>query len=740
MNMRAPLNSFLTSLIKPEILLPNLVAAAVLAVMNVTTGISIAALVFSGPLATHLSTGIGLILVGTAVGGVLVAAFSGYKAIIAGPRSGQAPIVASLTAGVVLAMQDQPEEAVVATAVASILFATIFISVVLYGLGWAKLGGMVRYIPYPVMGGFFAGLGFLLFKGGVLVTLGTMVSTDDVSSFFSSNALAHLAPALIFAVLLYTLEQKIKHWLLMPAYLFATLIVFYLALFATGTSVEVASQNSWLPNIGAGSENFLPVFTFDQFYLISWSAIFSQSSTILVMALMSIIMLLLDTSGVEIVINKDLDPNRELKAAGAANMLNGLSTGILCIQAAADTAFTNKLGGDRFVMILAYGAMIVGVIVVGPSPIAYVPTLMLGGLLIYIGISFLMSWVWQARKKLPLKDFAVVCGILLVVAIYGILQGVAVGVVLAILLFVHSYSQLSVIKTSMTGAEHVSNIDRDQKQTKYLDQHGDEMHIIVLQGFLFFGTASRLLEDIRDLLDDPKRSSVQYLILDFKRVDAMDTSAAISFSKLLQVCEKGGLILVLTGCSHEVTNRLKNLSQDDTLLKPEFFDGLDEGVAWCGDNILLNIDGDIEDKDPTKLLHLLLGNKKAAAIVSSRFKKIAIPAGEPLFRQGDPGDAMYLILEGSISIVLELPNDQMLHLRTMRTGAILGEMALYTGAARSASALVNENCQLYRLDKKSYLLLNKKNPVEAAFLHTFIVRLMSERLGRANREIMALSR
>lgn len=101
---------------------------------------------------------------------------------------------------------------------------------------------------------------------------------------------------------------------------------------------------------------------------------------------------------------------------------------------------------------------------------------------------------------------------------------------------------------------------------------------------------------------------------------------------------------------------------------------------------------------------------------------------------------MYLILEGSISIVLELPNDQVLHLRTMRTGAILGEMALYTGAARSASALVNENCQLYQLDKKSYLLLNKKNPVEAAFLHTFIVRLMSERLGRANREIMALSR
>ena len=523
-------------------------------------------------------------------------------------------------------------------------------------------------------------------------------------------------------------------------YLAATVAAFYGALYLTGTSVEVASANSWMPNIGNSDEKFLPVLTYDQINLIDWTAVLGQSSTIMVMALMSIIILLLDTSGVEIIIDKDLDPNRELKAAGLANIVNGFGSGILCIQAAGGTAFTHKLGGTRFVMVLAYGAMVAGVIFVGPSPIAYVPTLMLGGLLMYVGIGFLMSWVWNARKKLPLKDFAVVCGILLVVAVYGLLEGVAVGIILAILLFVHSYSQLSVIKTSMTGSEHVSNIDRNQKDTKYLDQHGDEMHIFVLQGFLFFGTASRLLEDIRELLDNPERSAIRYLILDFHRVDAMDTSAAISFAKLLQVCTKSGIKLILTGCSPEIIGRLKNLPHESKISKPEFFNGLDEGVAWSGDNILLDFAGNTENNNPTNLLYQLLGNKKASSVISSRFEKLSIPAGESLFRQGDPGDALYLILEGSISIVLDLPDGQILHLRTMRTGAILGEMALYTGAVRSASALVNEDCQLFRLDQNSYQILNKKNPIEAGYLHTFIVRLMSERLGRANREIMALSR
>ncbi|KAA3632763.1 MAG: STAS domain-containing protein [Proteobacteria bacterium] len=734
--------SFVDSIRKPGILLPNLTAAVLLAVVKLTTAISLGALVFSGSLAPYLPTGIGLFLVGTAVGGILTAAGSGFKAVIAGPRSGQAPILAVMASAVAVTMAGQPGESVAATAVASILVATIFTGLVLFALGWAKLGVMVRYIPYPVMGGFFAGLGFLLLKGGIVVTLGSVAGVEEPSSFMTATAAIHLAPALLFAIAYYVCTRYFDHWLLMPAFLLVSMLLFYAALFVTGTSVASAAGAGWLPVVDTSRGDFFPVLSVHRLGLIDWSVVLGQSGTILVMALMSMIMLLLDTSGVEIILNRDMDPNHELRTAGWANVLNGLCTGPIAILSATDTAFTYKLGGDRFVMVAAFALVIVAAIMVGPGPIAFAPKAILGGLLIFLGIDFLMKWVWQSRRKLPVTDYAVICGILLVVAFYGILHGVAIGIGLSIFLFVHSYSQISVIKSSMSGAEHVSSIDRNPRELNYLDEHAVSIQICVLQGFLFFGTSSRLLEEIRALLDEPERAPVRYLLLDFRRVDALDTSSANSFAKLMQICAKRDISLIMTGCSPKVAHRLKNLDEEASASQGIFhiMDNLDDGVSWCEDRILEGVTDDDDGQDLGQLLGQLLGRPEAARLIASKFERLPVKRGQVLFRQGDPGDALYLVLDGSVSIVLDLPGGKELHLRTMRSGAILGEMALYTGATRSATARVKVDGLFYKLKLTSYERFNEEHPAEAVFFHLFIVKLMSERLGRANREIMALSR
>lgn len=81
--------SFLSSITTPSILLRSMSAAAVLAVLNVATAVSIGTLVFSGPLTSFVSLGIGLFLIATVVTGFLIPATSGYKALVAGPRAGQ---------------------------------------------------------------------------------------------------------------------------------------------------------------------------------------------------------------------------------------------------------------------------------------------------------------------------------------------------------------------------------------------------------------------------------------------------------------------------------------------------------------------------------------------------------------------------------------------------------------------------------------------------------------------------
>jgi SulP family sulfate permease len=114
-----------------------------------------------------------------------------------------------------------------------------------------------------------------------------------------------------------------------------------------------------------------------------------------------------------------------------------------------------------------------------------VPTFILGGLLIYVGLEFLIDWVWKARGELPLSGYVVVLVILVVIIFSDILQGVTFGFFIAIILFVINYSKLSVIKIETNASEHASNVDRDLETRELLNKEGNRVLILILQGFIF---------------------------------------------------------------------------------------------------------------------------------------------------------------------------------------------------------------------------------------------------------------
>jgi CRP/FNR family cyclic AMP-dependent transcriptional regulator len=78
-------------------------------------------------------------------------------------------------------------------------------------------------------------------------------------------------------------------------------------------------------------------------------------------------------------------------------------------------------------------------------------------------------------------------------------------------------------------------------------------------------------------------------------------------------------------------------------------------------------------------------------------KRIPLNKGELLFRKGDPGRSMYLILEGRIQIYMESSDGQAAVLRVLESGQFLGEMALLDGGARSANAMTMTPCEVFVL-------------------------------------------
>jgi sulfate permease, SulP family len=148
---------------------------------------------------------------------------------------------------------------------------------------------------------------------------------------------------------------------------------------------------------------------------------------------------------------------------------------------------------------------------------------------------------------MPVADYAIVFMIVAVVGTFGYLQGAAVGIVACVVLFVVNYSRVAIAKHELTGTDLTSNVDRSNDEARLLRDHGHRVLVFSLQGFMFFGTANKLLTRVIGRCTEPAADPVEVVVFDFRRVAGIDTSAAMSFVKLRQFAEKRGLSLVFAG-------------------------------------------------------------------------------------------------------------------------------------------------------------------------------------------------
>jgi CRP-like cAMP-binding protein len=113
-------------------------------------------------------------------------------------------------------------------------------------------------------------------------------------------------------------------------------------------------------------------------------------------------------------------------------------------------------------------------------------------------------------------------------------------------------------------------------------------------------------------------------------------------------------------------------------------------------------------------------------------KRVQLNQGELLFRKGDPGRCMYVILEGRIQIYMESDDGQAAVLRVLESTQFFGEMALLDGGERSANALTLTPCEFFVLERASFLNLITTYPE----LLTGLLSGLTERLRRTDDRYM----
>lgn len=710
--------------------LPSLSAGLIAGILNLAIGSSFSVLVFSGPLAGDLARGIGLFLFSYVTIGTIVALTSSIPGTVAGPQDSSTAILALIAAAISKDMATASPQDRYANVVAAIALTSLVTGACFFLLGRFKLGNFIRFVPYPVMGGFLAGTGWLLVVGALNAMTGIQVGFSDLPRLGEPNILLHWLPGVIFAVALLAILRRVDHFLVMPTFLLLSIGLVFLALFLTHTSISQAFEQGWL--LGNMREGALwqPVLPSD-LARIDWRVIIGQADKMATIAIISLVAFLLNVSGIELSLRRETDLNHELQSVGVANVVGGAGSAPLSYHYLLHTLLLHELGArGRLAPLVAVGLVAVAM-VFGASLLAYFPTPILGGLLLFLGLALLVEWAFDACRKLPRTDYAIVLLILILIAGVGILEGVVGGIIVAMILFVVNYSQINIVKHALSGATFHSQVDRPPAHRQLLREKGSALYILQLQGYLFFGTAQNLLRHIRQRLQDANQPPVQFLVLDFQRVNGLDSSAVSSFVRLRRLADNQQVQLVLTHLSPRLRDQLAKGGIDNQLSSVHLFDELDRGLEWCENQILqqehVALNHTVEPLQ-TQLEQVLSAGANVAHLLT-HLQRLQVAAGQYLIRQGEKSDSLYFIESGSMEVQLELREGRTTRLRTMKPGTVIGEVGFYLGGLRTASVVATEPSTVYWLSAQVVRQLEGDEPELAAALHKWIARLLAERLA-----------
>lgn len=726
---------------KPDILLPSITAGLIASIITISLEISLAALIFSGDLSQFLAGGIGLMLFGAFVMGIAISLTTSLPGIVGLPQDTPAVIMGLVAASISVSMRGQEPAAVYSTIVAAISLTSVLAAVFFLLLGWFKASGFVRYIPYPVVGGFLAGTGYLLCVGAFGVMVDVPLTRANLPEFLIPDQLINWVPGVLFAAVLLLLLRRWTHFFITPGALITATILFYGFLLISGISIGEAGSRGWLLGPFPAGGLYQPL-TPSGLGSIDWGVIFQNIDKIATILVLSIISLLLNASALEVTVKQDIDLNRELQAAGWANLVGGLGGSSVGYQALGMSALAHRLGAKSRLVNLISASICGLALFFGASVISYFPKPVLGGMIFFLGLSFLVEWLIDSYKALPLLDYLLVWAILGIIATVGFLEGVAAGVFIAAILFVISYSRINAIKNMLNGSIYHSNVDRPKAHRDLLHERGSEIFILRLQGYLFFGTIQNILEKIRHRIQDKNQATLRYIVLDFHRVTRVDSSAVFGITRLKQLTQANKILMVWTHVARDIVNQMErgglHDQHDDTFLIQE---SLDEGVEWCENKILAreginDLTGVIERVE-SQLKRAFPGLQGVDRLMQY-LEKRKVDVGEYLMKQDDPSNDMYFVESGLVSVELELPNGRRMRLRSIRGGATVGEIGIYLGGTRTASVVASRPSTVYRLSLQSLENMRQKDPEIAALFHEWIARLLAERVAESNRMFEAL--
>jgi len=485
------------------------------------------------------------------IGGALISIFGGSRLQIAGPTGAFIAILAGITAKY---------------GISGLQVATLMAGVMLLLMGLARMGGVIKFISAPVIVGFTAGIGVIIFIGQWseffgLPKPGGEHFHEKLWHLLQSLPNAHL-PTLSFALLgllIVLLTPRVKLLARVPGPLVAMIVV---------TLLQMILQLPGVATIGSafgGIPTGLPTFVVPEMSVPQIIALIGPAFTI---AMLGAIEALLSAVVADGMSGTKHDSNQELIGQGLANIVTPFFGGFAATGAIARTATNIRNGATSPLAGIMHAITLIAVLLFLAPLASDIPLAALAAIL------FVVAWNMSEVKHFshllktaPIADRLILVITLVLTVFADLVVAVNVGMILAILHFLRR----------MSDAVETLPVDETELHTE-LARHGiqhlpPDLLVYEIAGPMFFGAVENFERALVQTQADPKT-----LIIRLRHVPFMDITGIQVLEEVMQKLRLRGIRVMLCEANERVRAKLERAGVINEVADDDYVDHLIEAI------------------------------------------------------------------------------------------------------------------------------------------------------------------
>jgi SulP family sulfate permease len=491
-------------------------------------------------------------LVTAVVAGLILSCFGGSRVQIGGPTSAFVVLLYTI-------VQKHGTD--------GLMVATLMAGLILVAMGLLRMGGLVKFIPYPLSVGFTTGVAVLIATTQIPDVLGLELASKD------SHFLARLGACLearhtfnpwAVGVAAGTIAIALIWTRLVPR-LSGSLVAIVTATVATSLfEFPVETIGTRFGAVSAG-------FPTPHLPRLSIELIIAMSSPALAIAFLASLETLLSATVADGMTGRRHRSDMELVALGAANIVSPLFGGIPAVGAVARTATNVRSGGKTPVAGIVHALVLLVILLVAGKWAALIPMSALGGILLLVAWNMSEMQTFKTLLRAPKGDVLVLLTAFLLTVFVDLTVAIEVGFGLAAALFMKRMAEVSEVRWIShelnQRAEAAGTTDRKVPPG---------VEVFSIQGSFFFGAADKF----RTALEGHRRMP-KTLILEMHDVLSLDATGLKAIEELSKGCRKRGGRLMLTGVHAQPMAALVHSGWLDRIGEDNVFDDLDDALTAC---------------------------------------------------------------------------------------------------------------------------------------------------------------